>query len=282
MASVGHKKESDSEKDSEKSLPELHEGQEYTAEASVREGITEPKKHFTEGTLLAAMETAGKDDMPEDAERKGIGTPATRASVIENIIKKGYVVREKKNLRCTAKAENLMKVLPESDSIKVPALTGEWETDLKRIEKGEISPEKFMEGIFAYVTKAVQENNTPTEEGRRLFPPKTNIGSTDGSKDVICKCPRCGKDVIEMKPSFGCVGYKDGCKYSLWKEGGKFGNLITNGGKKITLAIAKTLMTDGKVHLKGLKKKDGNKYDATIIAIDDGKSALKLEFEKQS
>jgi len=276
-ASIGRTK-----KEVEKALPQLTEGQEYTAEATVREGANEPKKHYTEATLLAAMETAGIEDMPEDAERKGIGTPATRASIIENLIKKSYIVRDKKNILCTEKAENLMKVLPDSDPVKEPKLTGEWETDLKLIEKGEYTAESFMERIVEFVTKAIQENNSPTEEGKRLFPPKQNSdGGASSGKEVICKCPRCGSDVIEMNPSFGCIGYKNGCKYALWKEG-KFGNIITNAKKKITPAIAKSLMTNGKVHLKGMMKKEGEKYDATIVCVDDGKGALKLEFEKRS
>ena len=129
--------------DTDASLPMLQEGQIFeTVSAGVREGKTSPPKHYTEDSLLAAMETAGAEDMPEDAERKGLGTPATRAATLEKLVSTGFVQRKKKQLIPTEKGTNLIAVLP--DNIKSPILTAEWESRLKQVERGELSAESFM------------------------------------------------------------------------------------------------------------------------------------------
>lgn len=129
-------------------LPELTEGQAVPrVNAAVREGTTAPPKHFTEDTLLSSMETAGAEDMPEDAERKGLGTPATRAGIIEKLVKTGFVERKAKQLLATPKGAALIGVLPEL--IKSPQLTAEWEHKLKQVERGEFTAADFMAGIAA-------------------------------------------------------------------------------------------------------------------------------------
>ncbi|MCU6690316.1 DNA topoisomerase 3, partial [Gallintestinimicrobium propionicum] len=144
------------------SLPVLQEGQIFeTVSASVREGKTSPPKHYTEDSLLAAMETAGTEDMPEDAERKGLGTPATRAATLEKLVSAGFVQRKKKQLIPTEKGTNLILVLP--DNIKSPMLTAEWESMLKQVERGEVPAKDFMDGI-ADMSRALVKAHTAPEE----------------------------------------------------------------------------------------------------------------------
>ena len=141
-----------------KALPELTEGQELpVAGAAVKAGKTTPPKHFTEDTLLSAMETAGKDDMPEDAERKGLGTPATRAGILEKLVSTGFLKRKKSKktvqLLPSHDALSLITVLPEQ--LQSPLLTAEWEYRLGEIERGELAPEDFMDGICAMLKEQI-------------------------------------------------------------------------------------------------------------------------------
>ena len=141
-------------------LPVLKEGQTFeTVSASLREGKTSPPKHYTEDTLLSAMETAGAEDMPEDAERKGLGTPATRAATLEKLVSAGFVQRKKKQLIPTEKGRNLIAVLP--DNIKSPILTAEWESMLKQVEHGELSATSFMDQIADMSRTLVKEHTAP-------------------------------------------------------------------------------------------------------------------------
>jgi len=221
------------------------------------------------------MEKAGAEDMPDDAERKGIGTPATRAATIERLLQVKYLERKGKSLLSTEKGQNLIKVLPENDPVKQPKLTGEWESDLKDVEKGNITAESFMQSISKYVTDAVKQNSTPTEEGLKLFPPKYASGGSTSVKtigDKICDCPRCGGDVFEKDKAYGCIN-KD-CNYALYKES-KF---LTSAKKKLTPAIAKTLLKDGKILIKGLYSKTKDKtYDAYLVLEDKGSGWLNIK-----
>jgi len=259
-------------KDEDKPLPELYEGRQFTAAASVREGFTQPPKHFTEDLLLSGMETAGAEDMPEDAERKGLGTPATRAAIIENLVKSGLVQRDKKHLLPTEKGMNLIKVLP--DSVKSPMLTAEWENHLGRIERGELSPEDFMNSIGRYIAGTVQTFNIVPDEHRALFG-----GAGQGQAgEVIGKCPRCGGNVTESQKGFFCGNQN--CKFALWKDS-KF---FTAKKKKLTKDIAGALLTKGRVFLSGLhSEKTGKSYSATIILEDKGEGypGFRMEFEKK-
>ena len=259
-------------KDEDKPLPELSEGQQFSVTASVREGFTQPPKHYTEDALLASMESAGAEDMPEDVERKGLGTPATRASIIENLVKSGLLERKNKQLLPTDRGANLVKVLP--DSVKSPMLTAEWEERLKRIELGELSADDFMADINKFVADTVNTNQAAPDELKALFP--SDRAAQVG--DVIGKCPRCGSDVAEAPKGFFC-GNRD-CKFGLFKDN-KF---FTAKKKKLTKAIAKTLLAEGRIFMSELhSEKTGKTYNATIMLDDkgDGYPNFKMEFEQK-
>lgn len=257
-----------SKKDEEKTLPELYEGHRFTAQTSVREGFTQPPKHFTEDLLLSAMETAGAEDMPEDAERKGLGTPATRANIIENLVKSGFLERKNKLLLPTGKGVNLIKVLP--DAVKSPMLSAEWENHLKRIERGELTAVDFMIAIDKFVRGLVKIHHSVPEENKALFPSDRKKGETVGV------CPRCGCNVTEAPKGFFCEN--QACKFALWKDS-KF---FTAKKKTLTKEIAKTLLAEGRIFMSGLhSEKSGKPYNATIILDDKGEGyvGFKMEFE---
>ena len=273
ISTYGNKK--GKSKDSEdKSLPSLTESQQYTAATNLKEGFTSPPKPYTEDTLLSAMENAGVEDMPEDAERKGIGTPATRAEIIETLLKREYVIRKDKQILPTDKGINVIKILPDTDSIKSPILTAQWESDLKRVEGGEKSAHDFMAAINDYVRKAVDENKTVPDDKKSLF-----ASSSENGGEVIGKCPRCGNDVAETRKAFSCVNR--GCKYALWKDS-KF---FTAKKKKLTKAVAVALITEGRIFMSGLhSEKTGKPYNATIYLVDDKPDSYpsySMEFEKR-
>ncbi len=251
------------------SLPELSEGQVFSsASVSVRKGFSSPPKHFTEDTLLSAMETAGAEDMPEDAERKGLGTPATRAGIVEKLVKSGFVVRKSKQLFPTEKGVNLIAVLP--DAVKSPQLTAEWEHMLGRIERGELADSKFMEGIAAMTRELVSVHAAPDQAHSARFarPAAPSVGA----------CPRCGSAVTESKKGFFCSG-RD-CRFALWRDN-KF---FAAKKKEITKPIAAALLTEGRVFIKELySEKTGKTYDATVVLEDTGQYAnFKLDFERRS
>ena len=269
----GKKKQKDSPED-EKSLPILSEGQQLTVSATVREGFSQPPKHYTEDLLLSAMETAGKEDMPDDVERKGIGTPATRAETIETLLKKGYVIRKDKQILPTEKGYSLIKVIPDHDFIKSPLLTAEWESDLKKVETGAMSANDFMDAIHNYVASAITTNSTALEGGAALANPSTNT-----VRETIGKCPRCANDVAENKKGFGCVNRE--CKFVLWKENAFFVSMK----KEITKTVATKLLKDGRVAMKDLYSKKSDKtFDATIVLADnleEGRTNFTLDFAKK-
>jgi DNA topoisomerase-3 len=262
-ASIGRK-----QKDDDKSLPDLREGYSFATKAAVREEFSQPPKHFTEDLLLAAMETAGADEMAEDVERKGLGTPATRAGIIENLVKSGFLERKDKILLPTEKGVNLIKVLP--DSVKSPMLTAEWENHLKRVERGEMSGDDFMVAIVKFVEGLVKTHTAATAEGKALFLSERKRG------EVVGKCPRCGCDVSESPKGFFCGN--SSCKFGLFKDN-KF---FTMKKKALTKQIAATLLTEGHVFVSGLmSEKTGKPYDATVALDDKGEGyvSFRLEFD---
>jgi len=268
FASIGKTK-----KDEDKPLPELTKGQEFIAQTSVRESFTKPPKHFTEDLLLSAMETAGAEDMPDDAERKGLGTPATRASIIENLVKSGLLTRKDKLLLPTDKGINLIKVLP--DTVKSPKLTAEWEHDLKRMERGELAADSFMTAINQSVADTVKSHNSVPDELKTLFP-STSKKSAVG--EVISKCPRCGGCIAESSKGFFCDN--KACKFAFFKESKYF----TSKRIALTKEIATALLTEGRIYLKGLhSEKSGKTYNSTIILDDNGEGypSFKMEFESK-
>ena len=250
-------------------LPVLQEGQTFEAvSASLREGKTSPPKHYTEDTLLSAMETAGAEDMPEDAERKGLGTPATRAATLEKLVSAGFVERKKKQLIPTKKGKNLIAVLP--DNIKSPILTAEWESMLKQVEHGELSATSFMDQIADMSRTLVKEHTAPEERFADLFP------SSKGTvHEAVGVCPRCGAPVYEGKKGFFCDNRE--CSFALWKDN----RFFSSKKKSITKSVAAALLKEGRISMSGLySEKTGKTYDAEVILDDTGGKYVnfKLEF----
>ena len=254
----------------DKALPELAEGQALPiAGATVKEGRTTPPKHFTEDTLLSAMETAGKDDMPEDAERKGLGTPATRAGILEKLVSSGFLERKKSKktvqLLPSHDAISLITVLPEQ--LQSPLLTAEWEYRLGEIERGELAPEDFMAEITAMLKELVGTYQVIKGSEYLFAPPR----------EVVGKCPRCGGEIAEMQKGFFCQDQS--CKFAIWKNN----NWWAAKRKQPTKAIVAALLKDGRAHVTGLySEKSGKTYDATVVLEDTGQYVnFKLEFDRQ-
>jgi len=217
--------------------------------------------------ILASMETAGAGDMPEDAERKGIGTPATRAGILEKLVSSGLVERKKAkkitNLIPTQAGSSLITVLPEA--LQSPLLTAEWEHRLGEVERGMLAPEDFMDGIAALVTELVATYQ-PVSGWEVLFP---------SDKERVGTCPRCGGAVTESKKGFFCES--PNCRFVLWKDS-KF---FSAKKKTLTKPVAASLLKDGKVRLKGCwSEKTGKTYDATVVLEDNGEQVnYKLVFD---
>ena len=250
-------------------LPVLKEGQTFeTVSASLREGKTSPPKHYTEDTLLSAMETAGAEDMPDDAERKGLGTPATRAATLEKLVSAGFVQRKKKQLIPTEKGRNLIAVLP--DNIKSPILTAEWESMLKQVEHGELSATSFMDQIADMSRTLVKEHTAPEKCFADLFP-----SSRETAHEAVGVCPRCGAPVYEGKKGFFCDNRE--CSFALWKDN----RFFSSKKKSITKSVAAALLKEGRISMSGLySEKTGKTYDAEVILDDTGGKYVnfKLEF----
>ena len=254
----------------DKALPELSEGQTLPLSGAViKEGKTSPPKHFTEDTLLSAMETAGKDDMPEDAERKGLGTPATRAGILEKLVSTGFLERKKSKktvqLMPSHDAVSLITVLPEQ--LQSPLLTAEWEYRLGEIERGQLAPEDFMAGISAMLKELVGTYRMIKGTEYLFTPPR----------EVVGKCPRCGGDVAELQKGFFCQN--EGCKFAIWKNN----KWWAAKKKQPTKAVVTALLKDGRARITGCySEKTGKTYDATVVLEDDGQYAnFKLEFDQQ-
>lgn len=244
--------------DMEKPLPIVTDGEVLELiSASVKEGKTTPPKHFTEDTLLSAMESAGSEDAPEDAERKGLGTPATRAGILEKLVKTGYVERKRAksavHLIPTHKAVSLITVVPEP--IQSPKLTAEWESQLKEMEHGLLAPEAFMAEITQMVRELV-DTYEMAQDGQVLF---------DQPKEAVGVCPRCGGRVLDTPKAFSCET-KD-CGFVLWKNS----RFFTAKRKQLTKQVAGALLKEGRVKLKGCySEKHGTTYDTTVMLEDDG------------
>ena len=249
-------------------LPDFTEGQTFDgAEVAVTEHFTQPPKPYTEDTLLSAMENAGKADTPEDAERKGLGTPATRAAIIEKLVTAGFVERKGKSLIPTKAGINLVTVLPEP--LTSPMLTAEWEQKLTEIAKGGADPDTFMDGIRTMVQEIVSTYSCISEDGKKLFAPE---------KEVIGTCPRCGQPVYEGKNNFACSDRS--CGFVLWKND----RFWTSRKKELTKKMATDLLKKGRTNVKGMwSEKKQTTYDAAVILNDTGGKYInfKLEFPKR-
>lgn len=213
------------------------------------------------------METAGKGDIPENAERQGLGTPATRAAILEKLISAGFMERKKSkktvHLLPSQDAMSLITILPEQ--LQSPLLTAEWESRLGEVERGELPPEDFMGGICAMVKELV-ENYQIIPGSEYLFSPP---------REVVGRCPRCGGEVVEMQKGFFCQ--HKSCKFAIWKNS----KWWTAKKKLPTKAIVVDLLRDGHAHVSGLySEKTGKTYDATVVMQDDGQYVnFRLEFE---
>ena len=246
-------------------LPNAAENECGILNAELKEGQTTPPKHFTEDTLLHAMETASADSMPEGVERQGIGTPATRAATIEKLVQKGFLERKgnkkTKVLLPTDKGKALVTVMPEE--IQSPEMTADWETKLLQIERGEMEPSEFMTEINTMITELVK--NTEMKKGVNALMKNKIIGI----------CPNCGANVVEREKGWFCENRE--CRFVLWKDNAFLKRL----GKRMDAHVADKLLRDGRVRLKDCKSAKGKTYNATVLLSceADGRSKFSLEFE---
>ena len=227
---------------------------------------TSPPKPFNEDTLLAAMETASNKEFDSETEKKGLGTPATRASIIEKLVSSGYAQRKGKQILPSIEGKELVKVMPEY--LKSAVMTAEWENQLLMMEKGQITDTQFMGEITSLVRRILEVCREIPEEERRRF---------QTAREVIGKCPVCGCDVFEGKQNFYCSNRQ--CDFALWKENRFLGSMEKNLDKK----MARELLDKACTHVKGLysKKKD-MKFDADLLlTLEDGKPRFHLEFPKK-
>ena len=236
--------EDKSDAEEEKKLPELREGMTIAVEQTkVSEHFTQPPKHYTEDSLLSAMERAGAEDMGDEVERKGLGTPATRADIIEKLVKDGFVKREKKQMIPTEDGMKLITILP--DVVKSPKLTADWENELTLVSKGEVAAEQFMSGIETMVSDLVKAYHSVSDEQKAMF------GAGKSRQEVLGKCPKCGADVVKGKFGAYCTG----------KCGMNVGKAL---GVTLSDSQIKSLLQGKKILVKGLKGKKGS-YDAYLI-----------------
>ena len=255
----------DTEEEVLNALPELAEGQSFSVTANVSEHFTSPPKAYTEDTLLSAMERAGAEDMPENAERKGLGTPATRAAILEKLVQMGFVQRKGKQLVPTKDGINLAVVLPES--LTSPALTAEWENRLTEIAKGNADADEFMAEIEAQVRQLVKTYSCISADKQNLFP---------SERVIIGKCPRCGENVYEGKKNFYCGNRS--CQFVMWKND----RFFEQRKKAFTPKIAAALLKNGKAKVKGLySEKTGKTYDATVLLADTGGKYVNYRVERK-
>ena len=228
--------------------------------------FTSPPKPFNEDTLLAAMETAGNKEFDSETEKKGLGTPATRANIIEKLVSSGYVVRKGKQIMPSAEGRGLINVMPPY--LKSAAMTAEWENQLLMMEKGQITDTQFMGEITSLVGRILSVCREIPEAERRRF---------QKAREVIGRCPVCGSDVYEGKQNFYCSNRQ--CDFALWKENRFLGSMEKTLDKKMAMELLDKACT----HVKGLysRKKD-IKFDADLLlTLEDGKPRFHLEFPKK-
>ena len=253
------KKKADTEDDEENALsldvPPFAEGQTFdNPQAAVTEHFTTPPKPHNEASLLSAMERAGNEETDPDAERRGLGTPATRAAIIEKLVKSGFVERKGKQLIPTKSGIELVCVLPEV--LTSPQLTADWENNLTQIAKGNADPDSFMTGIETMTRELVSAYPFLSDKEKERFKEE---------KPVIGKCPRCGANIYEGRKNYYCAN-RD-CAFTMWKNDRFFEE------RKVTFSpkIAAALLKDGKAKVKKLySPKTGKTYDGTILLADTG------------
>ena len=263
LSTLKKKPETDG-KEEPKALPPLSLGQTFEkVKASVREGSTSPPRHFTEDLLLSAMEHASAQEFAQigDVERTGLGTPATRAGVLEKLVRGGFLERRGRQLLPTKKGTDLIAVLP--DTVKSASLTARWEAGLKEVERGEQSAGAFMAGIEEMITRLVAQYQDVSVDA-----------SVFGAREVVGACPRCGSDVVEGKKNFYCASRE--CLFSMWKDD----RFFTSKGKELTKPMAAALLKKGRIKVKGLfSEKKGVLYDAFVVLADTGGKYVNYKIE---
>lgn len=270
VVKISEKKKDDPDDIALGDISSLHEGDEIKiTQAGVKAGKTTPPKSYTEDTLLSAMEKAGSDETPDEAERKGLGTPATRAGIIEKLVRIGFIERKgdkkTKYLVPTHKGEMLITVIPEA--IQSASMTAEWEQKLLEVEKESYSADQFMDEIGSMVKELVDTYEIVQDAEVLMKPAYAPLG----------KCPHCGADVIEKSKGFFCEN-KD-CKFALWKDNRFFDSL----SKKLTKQVAEQLLSRGRAKLKKCRSvKTGKTYDTTVVlsVSDNGAPQFTLDFSK--
>lgn len=254
------------EKDKEVPIPEkLEQGMVIpVVRAEKKQGFTSPPKVYTEDTLLSAMETAGNKEFEKDTEKKGLGTPATRAAILEKLVSSGYVQRKGKQMIPTEDGVAAIRNIP--DYLKSASMTAEWENDLLRMERGEIKPHDFMQGIHGLIDKMLAD--------LRQIP--TVAAAPNHNKVSVGNCPVCGNPVHESKLSFCCADRS--CKFALWKES----RYLANMRKTLDKKMAVDLLKKGRTHVKDFysMKKDKTFAADLVMRVEDGRAQYSLEFPK--
>ena len=267
--------ENDKEEDGDaagegQALSSLYQGAQFSlAHTKVSEHWTQPPKHFTEDTLLASMERAGNSEMEADVERKGLGTPATRASTIDKLIQSGYATRRKRQVIATDAGKQLIAVLPEY--LKSAKMTADWENKLLMIERGQYDSRTFMEGITGMLRRMLEECLQIDDEERKRF-------GTHKDRESLGICPICGSPVYEGKQNFYCESRE--CRFVLWKEN----RYLEKMNKKLDARMAKDLLANGKTRVRDLysAKKDKLFTADLLMEWKDGRAMFSLDFPKQS
>lgn len=260
-ASLKHTQEdSDETEPEEAALPDVMEGHVFSVVAQMDKVTTSPPSHYTDDTLLSAMERAGNSEYDDlDIEKRGLGTPATMADTIEGLIRRGYLERVKKRLIPTQNGRNLIKLLPLT--LTSPKMTVEWETKLQQMAQGKGNPDSFMQEVLAFICTLIAEFDVMTPEQKALIPkPK--------GRESLGSCPRCRSEVYEGKSGYYCSAGIEKCGFFVKKEPLFF----VNAKKKLTKTMMKDFLAKGKVNVKGLysAKKDST-YDAVVVMEDTGK-----------
>ena len=266
LMSIIGSRENDTEKDDTILLDIITGMDLVVADTSVSEHWTKPKPHFTEATILAEMERAGSKEMTSEVERKGLGTPATRASILEKLIKDGLVKRDNNSLLSTEKGVNLIRIVPET--IKSPSLTADWENKLVMVSEGKLSSDEFMDDIIHIVSIWIDNNKFENPNYKGLF-------KNTSSNSSIGICPKCGGTVYENQKGFCCEN-KD---FAIWKNNPYFNAM----NKKPTANIVKKLLTEGKCYIADLYSKKKQKTFSAIIIMkidDKGYPSFSLSFDK--
>lgn len=248
-------------------LPFVEEGAVlHDVQVSVTEHFTSPPKAYTEDTLLSAMETAGNEEFEEETEKKGLGTPATRASMIEKLVASKYLERKGKQLIPTDAGINLIEVLPEK--VKSAKMTAEWENALMEMERGKVKSETFLSDIDQWVMQLITDYGEISAEEKQRF------GSERPKIEQIGICPRCGSPIYEGEKNFYCSNRE--CRFCIWKES----KWLSGMKKKVTKKMAESLLAEGRVKVSGLySQKTGRNFDADLVLEDTGEYVnFRLDF----